>query len=58
LELTPLLVQMARALDQQVVPAYRNSVKAWRRSWMLGYCAAVVTRGPGRTPRSGALMKT
>jgi hypothetical protein len=41
---TSLLVQMARALAQQVVPAYGNSAKAWRRSWMLGYCAAVVAR--------------
>jgi len=39
---TSLLVQMARALAKQVVPAYGNSAKAWRRSWMLGYCAAVV----------------
>ena len=41
---TSLLVQMARALAQQVVPAYGNGAKAWRRSWMLGYCAAVVAR--------------
>jgi hypothetical protein len=41
---TSLLVQMARALAKQVVPAYGNSAKAWRRSWMLGYCAAVVAR--------------
>lgn len=44
MELTSLLVQMARARGQQVVPAYRNSAKAWRRSRMLGYCAAVVAR--------------
>jgi Protein of unknown function (DUF2786) len=41
---TSLLVQMARALAKQAVPAYGNSAKAWRRSWMLGYCAAVVAR--------------
>ena len=41
---TSLLVQMARALAKQVVPTYGNSAKAWRRSWMLGYCAAVVAR--------------
>jgi hypothetical protein len=41
---TSLLVQMARALAREVVPAYGNSAKAWRRSWMLGYCAAAVAR--------------
>jgi len=41
---TSLLVQMARALAKEVVPGYGNSAKAWRRSWMLGYCAAVVAR--------------
>jgi hypothetical protein len=41
---TSVLVQMARALAQQPVPAYGNRAKAWRRSWMLGYCSAVVTR--------------
>jgi hypothetical protein len=41
---TSLLVQRARALAKEVVPAYGNSAKAWRRSWMLGYCAAVVAR--------------
>src|ERR1700691_1903737 len=41
---TSVLVQMARALARQPVPAYGNSAKAWRRSWMLGYCSAVVTR--------------
>jgi hypothetical protein len=41
---TSLLVQMARGLAAQAVPAGAPSAKAWRRSWMLGYCAAVVTR--------------
>jgi len=41
---TSLLVQMARGLAAQQVPAAAPSAKAWRRSWMLGYCAAVVTR--------------
>ncbi|HTU74422.1 MAG TPA: DUF2786 domain-containing protein [Trebonia sp.] len=41
---TSLLVQMARGLAQQAVPPGAPSAKAWRRSWMLGYCAAVVTR--------------
>ena len=41
---TSLLVQMARALAAQPVPAAARSPKAWRRSWMLGYCSAVVSR--------------
>ena len=41
---TSVLVQMARALARQPVPANGNSAKAWRRSWMLGYCSAVVAR--------------
>ncbi len=41
---TSLLVQMARALAAQDVPATGGAAKAWRRSWMLGYCTAVVTR--------------
>jgi hypothetical protein len=39
-----LLVQMARALAQQPVPAAGGRAEAWRRSWMLGYATAVVTR--------------
>jgi Protein of unknown function (DUF2786) len=41
---TSLLVQMARALAKQAVPGYGGEARAWRRSWMLGYAAAVVTR--------------
>jgi len=41
---TSLLVQMARALASQPVPAAGGRAKAWRRSWMLGYCTAVVAR--------------
>ena len=41
---TSLLVQMARALARQAVPGYGGGARAWRRSWMLGYCTAVVTR--------------
>ena len=40
---TSLLVQMARALALQPVPA-RGGAKAWRRSWMLGFSSAVVGR--------------
>ena len=41
---TSLLVQMARALALQPVPAGGSKAKAWRRSWMLGYCTAVTGR--------------
>jgi hypothetical protein len=41
---TSLLVQMARALAQQAVSAAGGGARAWRRSWMLGYCAAVIAR--------------
>jgi hypothetical protein len=35
---------MARALAAQPVPGSGGEARAWRRSWMLGYCTAVVTR--------------
>jgi hypothetical protein len=41
---TSLLVQMARALAAQPVPTIGGQARAWRRSWMLGYCSAVVAR--------------
>jgi hypothetical protein len=41
---TSLLVQMARALARQPVPGSGGEARAWRRSWMLGYSSAVVTR--------------
>jgi hypothetical protein len=41
---TSLLVQMARALASQPVPGTGGRARAWRRSWMLGYCSAVIAR--------------
>jgi hypothetical protein len=41
---TSLLVQMARALAAATMPARAASPRAWRRSWMLGYIAAVTGR--------------
>jgi hypothetical protein len=41
---TSLLVQMARALAAEPMPTVGSRIKAWRRSWMLGYCSAVVAR--------------
>jgi hypothetical protein len=41
---TSLLVQMAHGLAATAVPAAARSVRAWRRSWLLGYTSAVITR--------------
>jgi hypothetical protein len=41
---TSLLVQMAHGLAAADVPATVRSARAWRRSWLLGYTSAVVTR--------------
>jgi len=41
---TSLLVQMAHGLAAAEVPATVRSVRAWRRSWLLGYTSAVVAR--------------
>lgn len=41
---TSLQVQMARALARQYVPGSGGDARAWRRSWMLGFCSAVVNR--------------
>lgn len=41
---TSLLVQMAHGLARAEVPATARSTRAWRRSWLLGYASAVITR--------------
>jgi len=41
---TSLLVQMAHGLAVAVVPPAARSTRAWRRSWLLGYTSAVITR--------------
>jgi Protein of unknown function (DUF2786) len=41
---TSLLLQMARGLTTTVVPAGVRSPRAWRRSWLLGFVSAVITR--------------
>jgi hypothetical protein len=41
---TSLLIQMAHGLIATDVPAGVRSVRAWRRSWLLGYTSAVVGR--------------
>jgi len=41
---TSLLVQMAHGLAAANLPPGARSSRAWRRSWLLGYCSAVVQR--------------
>jgi len=41
---TSLLLQMWQGLAQTEPPAGTRSVKAWRRSWLLGFASAVVAR--------------
>ncbi|HVB45652.1 MAG TPA: DUF2786 domain-containing protein [Streptosporangiaceae bacterium] len=41
---TSLLVQMHRALAATLAPEWTRSARAWRRSWMLGYCTSVIAR--------------
>jgi hypothetical protein len=41
---TSLLVQMWQGLAATDVPTWTRSVRAWRRSWLLGFTTAVVAR--------------
>jgi hypothetical protein len=41
---TSLLVQMWQGLAAAQVPAWSQNPRAWRRSWLLGFAAAVVSR--------------
>jgi hypothetical protein len=41
---TSLLVQMWQGLAVAQVPGWARSPRAWRRSWLLGFATAVVTR--------------
>ena len=41
---TSLLIQMSHGLARTAVPAWTSSPRAWRRSWMLGFCTAVIGR--------------
>jgi Protein of unknown function (DUF2786) len=51
---TSLLLQMAHGLIAAPVPARVRSVRAWRRSWLLGYTSAVVTRVQEAEQRAAA----
>jgi Protein of unknown function (DUF2786) len=65
---TSILVQMSHGVAVQVVPD-RASPRAWRRSWLLGFAAAVITRvkaaeaaavsqSQRENPRAGSGMST
>jgi hypothetical protein len=41
---TGLIAQMSRALAAQPVPETAPSVRAWRRSWLLGWATSAVAR--------------
>ena len=41
---TSVLIQMWHGLVAADVPAHAYSVRAWRRSWLLGFAAAVIAR--------------
>jgi len=41
---TSLLVQMGYGLVAADVPEWASSPRAWRRSWLLGFASAVITR--------------
>jgi hypothetical protein len=45
---------MARALDYARVPPGTRSVRAWRRSYLLGFCTAVITRVKAAEERAAA----
>jgi hypothetical protein len=51
---TSLLVQMAHGLIAAPLPAGVRSVRAWRRSWLLGYTSAVVARVAAAEDRAAA----
>ena len=51
---TSLLLQMARGLAAAAVPAGVRSARAWRRSWLLGFVSAVITRVRSAEERAAA----
>jgi hypothetical protein len=51
---TSLLLQMAHGLTAAAPPAGVRSVRAWRRSWLLGFAAAVVARVRSAEDRAAA----
>jgi hypothetical protein len=51
---TSVLVQMWHGLIAAEVPARASSVRAWRRSWLLGFAAAVTARVKAAEERAEA----
>jgi hypothetical protein len=51
---TSLLLQMAHGLTAAPVPARVSSVRAWRRSWLLGFVSAVTARVKAAEDRAAA----
>jgi hypothetical protein len=51
---TSLLLQMARGLGAAIVPDGVRSPRAWRRSWLLGFVTAVITRVRSAEDRAAA----
>jgi hypothetical protein len=51
---TSLLPQMAHGLTVAVPPAGVRSVRAWRRSWLLGFSTAVIARVKAAEERAAA----
>ena len=54
---TSLLIQMAHGLAAAAVPATARSIRAYRRSWLLGYASAVVTRVREAEARAAATAR-
>jgi hypothetical protein len=54
---TSLLIQMAHGLAATEVPAGARSVRAYRRSWLLGYTSAVVMRVREAEARAAATAR-
>jgi hypothetical protein len=50
---TSVLIQMWHGLAAAAVPARADSVRAWRRSWLLGFAAAVIAKVHAAEERAG-----
>ena len=55
---TSLLLQMAHGLTAASPPTGVRSVRAWRRSWLLGFAAAVIARVKAAEERAAAQADT
>ena len=51
---TSVLVQMWHGLAAAEVPSWSRSPRAWRRSWLLGFTSAVITRVRAAEQRAAA----